>query len=222
MLNNTPPFWVYTGGFLLSLMAGLSNAVGVLGLAHQAVTHVTGTATLSGIAVAQGDLFAAAKASSVLVFFFFGAAVSGVLVRSETLRAGRRYGLALMVESAAIFAGWYLFKLGSMAGEYLCALAFGLQNALATSYSGAVIRTTHMTGIVTDLGLRVGHALNRQPIAWFRFRILITLLSGFCLGACGGALAFEALEYDALLIPAVVVGLAGVIYRSWRQLFATE
>merc|ERR1719401_1610209 len=41
---------------------------------------------------------------------------------------------------------------------YLCAAACGLQNGMATSYSGAVIRTTHVTGIATDIGLICGRS----------------------------------------------------------------
>lgn len=216
MLSRTRPLWVYAGGFFLTFMAGLANAVGLLGLAHSTVTHVTGTATLSGIRAAQGDFKSALAASAVLFFFFFGAALSGVIIRGGTLRPGRRYGAALLLESALIFGAWWLFRQGDVTGEYVVATAFGLQNALATSYSGAVLRTTHLTGVVTDLGLMVGHALIRQPVVWVRFWILLNLLCGFVFGAGAGALTFDLFRYDALLIPASAIGLAGAAYWLWR------
>ena len=77
----------------------------------------------------------------------------------SALRLGRRYGVALSVESLMLFAAIPLFRHQHLAGPLLAAMACGLQNAMATTYSGAVVRTAHLSGMFTDLGIMLGHWL---------------------------------------------------------------
>jgi uncharacterized membrane protein YoaK (UPF0700 family) len=212
------PAWVFLGAFLLAASAGWLNMVGYLGLAHQAISHVTGTITASALAVSQGQAGDAVRAVTVVACFFVGAMTSGIIIGDAALSSGRRYGVALLIESALILAAMLYFRAGHFAGEYAAAAAVGLQNALATSYSGAVIRTTHMTGVVTDLGLAIGHALRRQRIDWMRVRLHAVLLAGFALGAAGGAVAFGRWEYSAMLVPVLVTFTMGASYTTFVQL----
>ncbi|RRJ97529.1 DUF1275 domain-containing protein [Opitutaceae bacterium TAV4] len=206
------PPWIALGGFLLTLGAGCINAVGWLGLGHQAITHLTGTLTLVGTQFARNNLPGAFNALCVVFFFFIGCVVSSYTLRETTLKLGRRYGAILTGEAALLFlAVWYLNR-GSITGDYLASTACGLQNGMATTYSGAIVRTTHMTGIVTDLGIALGHLLRRQPVEWIRVRLHLSLLVGFTLGGIAGALLFNLINYNALLVPGVVCGACGVIY----------
>src|SRR3546814_11590466 len=84
--------------------------------------------------------------------FVAGAALGGLIVQDSTLRLGRRYGVALSLESLMLLAAIPLFRHQHLAGPLLAAMASGLQNAMATTYSGAIVRTTPLTGIFTDLG----------------------------------------------------------------------
>jgi len=101
MLRKQAPFWVFFGSFSLTLFAGATNAVGFLSVAHQGMTHVTGTVTLSSIELAKGNIALAFRALTVVIFFFFGAALSGAVIRDSHLRTSRRYGVALIIESAS-------------------------------------------------------------------------------------------------------------------------
>ncbi len=94
-------------------------------------------------------------------------------------------------------------------------MAAGLQNALATSYSSAVVRTTHMTGIVTDLGVHFGHAIRGEPFEWGKVKLLGLLLGGFLLGGLLGAIAFPVLRAYALMPPALALA-AGALAFFWR------
>ncbi len=91
----------------------------------------------------------------------------------------------------------------------LCFL-MGLQNATITKISGAEIRTTHMTGIVTDIGIELGRLVfrntdseankthyvkaNRQ-----RLRINLSIFSMFLAGGVFGALSFKHIGYGAVI-----------------------
>ena len=60
----------------------------------------------------------------------------------------------MIVESLLLLAGTVLLVNEQQLGaRYFCCMAMGLQNGLATYYTSAVIRLTHMTGIVSDIGM---------------------------------------------------------------------
>ena len=212
------PRWVWIGAGLLACASGMVNVVGYLGFEHQAVTHLTGTTTLLGSAAALGDLRSAAHLAGIALAFMLGAAVSGMIVQDSTLRLGRRYGVALVLESLLLFAAIPLFMRQQLAGALLAAMACGLQNAMATTFSGAAIRTSHLSGMFTDLGIGIGHALRGMPLQKRRLLLCVLIISAFFCGAALGALLFARLGYAALAVPATATGLTGLGYALWRQL----
>src|SRR4051794_3139873 len=75
----------------------------------------------------------------------------------------------------------------SAGGPMLAATACGLQNAMSSSYCGLMIRTTHVSGVVTDLGVMIGHWLRHRRIALWKLKFLVALLLAFGVGGIGGA-----------------------------------
>ena len=212
------PRWVWVGAGLLACVAGMVNVVGYLSFEQQAGTHLTGTTTLLGEAVAKRDLHAISRLAGVALAFMAGAALSGMIVQDSTLKLGRRYGVALVLESLLLFAAIPLFMQGRLAGPLLAAMACGLQNAMATTYSGAVIRTSHLSGMFTDLGIGLGHALRGMPLQKRRLLLCGLIISGFFTGAVLGALLFVRFGYAALAVPATITGSIGLGYAAHRQL----
>ena len=212
------PSWVYFGGMALAVTAGSINAVGFLGQHHQALSHMTGTVTVLGMELARTNYGVALHALAILVAFFFGCVLSGAIIRQSSLRLGRRYGVALSLESAALLLSVYFLRRGANVGDYLAAMACGLQNAMVTTYSGSTMRTTHITGMVTDLGIACGHLLRGTAVDWFRFRIYGVLFLGFFAGGLIGTFGFNEFGYDTLLFPAVVSGVTGVGYTVIKHL----
>lgn len=212
MLSKPIPRWILLGGMALAMIAGGVNAVGLLGAHAQPFSHLSGNVTTTAAELARADWQHARHVALIVTFFFLGCVASGLIIREHTLKAGRRYGAALMVEAALLLAATYFLRHGSAGGEYLVTMACGLQNAMATSYSGAVVRTTHVTGIITDLGLAIGVAARGQRVDRRRLGLYSTLLAGFFIGGLGGGWLFLRLGYDALLIPAALTGLSGLIY----------
>lgn len=211
------PRWVWMGAAVLACMAGMVNVVGYLGFEHQAVTHLTGTTTLLGNALARGDTREILHLAGLALAFMLGAALSGLLIQDSTLRLGRRYGVALVLESLLLFAAIPLFRQGHLAGALLAAMACGLQNAMATTYSGAVIRTSHLSGMFTDLGIGLGHALRGMRLQKRRLMLCALIISGFLAGAMFGAVAFVRFGYAALAVPATITGSIGLGYTLYRQ-----
>jgi uncharacterized membrane protein YoaK (UPF0700 family) len=140
------------------------------------------------------------------------------LTGTSVLRLGRRYGVALAFEAALLVAAVTLFERGSFAGPLLAAVAIGLQNAMATTYSGALVRTSHVSGMFTDLGIMLGHALRSLPVARRRLALCVLVIACFFAGGVGGALLFDAIGYRSLYVPAALTGAAGFGYFAYRLL----
>ncbi|MFT3756154.1 MAG: YoaK family protein [Pseudoxanthomonas sp.] len=212
------PAWVWVGAATLACIAGMVNAVGYLGFEHQAVSHMSGTTTLLGIALAQGDWRSVAGLWGVLIAFSLGAMLSGLIIQDSTLRLDRRYGVALTLEALLLLAAIPLFMRAQVWGAMLAAMACGLQNAMVTTYSGAVVRTSHVSGMFTDLGIGLGHALRGMRLPVRRLTLSGVVITSFLAGGVLGAWLFNALHYLSLLIPAALTGLTGsgyVLYRHW-------
>jgi len=209
--------WVWVGAAALACVAGMVNVVGYLGFEHQAITHLTGTTTLLGAALAQGRWASAGQLAGMAAAFVAGAALSGLLVQDSVLRLGRRYGVALAIEAALLAAAVPLFQRGSFAGPLLAAGAIGLQNAMATTYSGAVVRTSHVSGMFTDLGIMLGHALRGLPAARRRLWLCLVIISAFLCGGVAGAWLFGVVAYAALYLPAALTGTTGLVYAVYRH-----
>ncbi len=206
------PKWVWVGGVSLSAVAGLINGICFMGLSHQVVSHLTGSTSLLGLAIAQGDWGSMVFLWSILIAFCAGATLSGLLINDSALQLGQRYGQVLMIEGALIVACVPLLERGSGWGIALAAMACGLQNAMATTYSGSLLRTTHLTGMFTDLGIGLGQLLRGRPLPYRRLTLSGMVITSFLCGSIGGGLLFVPLHYAALYLPAAIVGLTGVAY----------
>ena len=209
--------WVWVGAAALACVAGMVNVVGYLGFEHQAITHLTGTTSLLGAALARGEAGAAGQLAAMIAAFVGGALLSGLLIQDSVLRLGRRYGAALAIEAILLAAAVPLFERGSFAGPLLAAAAIGLQNAMATTYSGAVVRTSHVSGMFTDLGITLGHALRGLPVARRRLWLCGVIIASFLAGGIAGAWLFGHVQYRALLVPALLTGATGLTYAVYRH-----
>jgi uncharacterized membrane protein YoaK (UPF0700 family) len=216
------PRWAWFGTGVLALIAGLVNAVGYLGFRHESISNMTGNTSLLGIAMGRADGHETAHWALAVGAFVLGTMLSGMIVQQSTLKLGRRYGVALTMESLLLFAAIPFLYTSNSVGLYLASIAMGLQNGMVSAYSGAVIRTTHVTGIFTDLGISLGHLLRRLPVDTLRLQVCVLIATSFLLGSALGALLFQRMHEYALLVPAVLTGACGLGYGVYRQYWLRE
>ncbi|WP_322895944.1 MULTISPECIES: YoaK family protein [unclassified Yoonia] len=200
-------------GYLLAFVAGAINAGGFLAV-QQYTSHMTGIVSEMADLIALGHYRIALFGLLCLATFVSGAAVTALLVnyaRSRQLQS--EYAILLLVEASLLMAFGILgTQIAEMQGVFvtvtilLLCFVMGLQNAVITKISGAVIRTTHVTGIATDLGIDLGRWLFRRSArnASFvptpqRMPMLAILLVSFFVGGLTGAIGFQALGYAATL-----------------------
>lgn len=211
------PAWTLIGIIILAFCVGMVNAIALLGVGNFAISHMTGTASLFSISLASFNAAAIMHTFLILASFFAGAVFSGFIIRGRSLYFGRRYGVALMIESFfilfAAFSYPHLIRLAEMSAAFAC----GLQNAMVTTYSGSIIRTTHLTGLITDLGSSIGNWIARIPVNFIQIKMQSTIFLSFIIGAVFGAKFFLALNYYGLFIPGIIIFVTGLMYTWWRM-----
>lgn len=210
------PRWVEYGSFVLALVAGLVNAIGLLGFKHQAISHLSGTATQLGTGIVNASFIDALHLSLIILSFIVGAAVSGYFIRSGSLKLSHNYSGLLILEALLLVSAVYFLSKDSLSGHYLASGACGLQNALATTFSGAVIRTTHVTGIFTDFGIMLGAKLRGEVFDRRKALLFLLIIAGFISGGTLGAYLFSHLQFNALFIPAGICLILAVSYSVYK------
>ncbi|MBQ4833555.1 DUF1275 domain-containing protein [Pseudoalteromonas sp. MMG010] len=214
------PKWVEIGAFILAMIAGCVNAVGLLGFEHQSVSHLSGTATLLGTNILTSSYQSVIHLLGILLSFLFGSMIAGFLLHGSTIKLGRHYDTVLILESALLLITLWFLSNDSFYGHFFASAACGLQNALATTYSGAVVRTTHVTGIFTDLGIMIGEFFRGKTLDRRKAKIFLTIIIGFIFGGTLGALLYIKFNFMALLFPASICFFIAVCYRVYSKRYS--
>lgn len=209
-------------GVVLAFIAGAINAGGFLAV-QQYTSHMTGI--VSGMAdyLVIGDYTLVWAGLGAVLAFLLGAVCTSLMTHYSQRRGLQsEYAWPLMLEAALLLCFGFLgARLAEIDGFYvpltvlLLCFIMGLQNALITKVSRAEIRTTHITGIVTDLGIELGKLFywNRsrndevpRVIADNRRLWLLSLLGFyFFLGGVTGALGFKHMGYISTVPLAIVL-----------------
>jgi uncharacterized membrane protein YoaK (UPF0700 family) len=208
--------WIALAGGMLCMNSGWVNAVAFRGF-DGGVTHVTGTSTAVALNLATGEPEEFLRSTAKILAFMCGAIISGgYLGRSRLFKGGPRYAHLLILVSAALAAACGAEMAGyNFAGALLLAVSSGVQNALTTLYSGAVLRTTHVTGTVTDMGVEIGMILFQMDLSGsWKLKVYFCLLLAYIGGGFLGAVCFNPsaisgpdfvrAEAQAVLVPAAV------------------
>lgn len=214
--QDTPRVKIFVLAFVMAGLAGHVNSAMLLAFGLP-VSQMTGTASHLSEGLAWLDAGTALTAVAILVGFIGGATVSGVMIGRRRFPESPRYAwglglemLMLLIAAAAVQAGLVTPAL------FMAALACGLQNALVASYRGLLIRTTHITGITTDLGVHLARSIRQRRWSW-EGSLLFTLMIGYIAGGIGGVLSLAMGTAGSLLPPAAGAGLMALLARRYRR-----
>ena len=212
----TPKAKIFILAFVMAGLAGHVNSAMLLAFGLP-VSQMTGTASHLSEGLAWLDAATAFTAVAILAGFIGGATLSGVMIGHRQFPESPRYGWGLGVEMllllAAALAALYGLVVISLS---IAAVACGLQNALVASYRGLLIRTTHITGITTDLGVHLARSLRLRRWSW-EGSLLLTLMGGYVAGGVGGVLS-QALGTAGSLLPAAAgAGLMALVAQAYRR-----
>jgi uncharacterized membrane protein YoaK (UPF0700 family) len=187
----------------LAFIAGATNAGGFLAV-HQYTSHMSGIVSSMADNLALGRLKLVSTGLCAVFAFVSGAVLTSFLVRWARARElDCEYALPLTVEAALLIAfgltGHVFIGERLLGTIMLLCFTMGLQNAIITKISNSVIRTTHLTGMLTDIGIALGAIVSnafkkiQEPMTAQRatLQLLTSLVVLFFTGGVIGALGFK-------------------------------
>jgi len=204
-------------GMWLAFIAGAMNAGGYLAV-KQYTSHMTGIVSSMADGLALGNVKIALAGLGALISFMLGSALSELLTswaRNRQLQC--EYALSLFLEALlllffGVLGEFFIHYMGLFVSITVMLLCFimGLQNAVITKISNAQIRTTHVTGIVCDIGIELGRMcywnrkVDKEDQTYIRANreklwLLTNLLLMFFVGGVTGALGFKTIGYFATI-----------------------
>ena len=204
---------------LLSFVAGLVNITGVLAL-KTLTTNVTGHFAFFAEEVMRHDYTTAFTFLLFTVFFLLGSFLSSFLQELISLKnPDLSHIFPITLEMVILIAiGLFgsssgIFTLGGKLTAFFMLLAMGIQNSLVTNISRSVVRTTHLTGLFTDLGIELSQLFfykNPEDIKKLKTSIFLrfSIISFFFLGCFSGGIIYQFLEIKTLFVAALVLLLA--------------
>ncbi len=201
---------------VLSFVAGIVNVTGFLAIG-ELTTNVTGHFALFINDLAHTDLWKGTTYFLYIFSFFFGSFTSGFLIeRFQESRKLNVYVLPTLIECLMLIAVAVVGRVSGLNYPNLIAcmllFAMGLQNSYVTKISNAVVRTTHLTGLFTDLGIEISQLFfpkrhpNRGALkATIKLRVYIIAFF-FSGGLVGGFLYSRMnLKLDTLFLGVLVL-----------------
>jgi len=216
-------------GCSLAFVAGAANAGGFLAVG-QYTSHMSGIVSSMADNLALGEIGLLMSALSSLVAFLAGAATSAILINWGRRRnAQSEYAVPLVLEAGLLLCFGLLGSnlenhrlLYVPATVVLLCFVMGLQNAMITKISKAEIRTTHVTGLVTDIGIELGKMLYWNAVLPAsgaasvkvdqpKLKLLASLFAMFFVGGVVGALGFKHVGFVSTVpLAAILLVLAAV------------
>jgi uncharacterized membrane protein YoaK (UPF0700 family) len=215
-------------GVMLAFVAGALNAGGFLAIG-QYTSHMTGIVSSAADNLVLGNIGLTVAAGLSLFSFMAGAAATSWLVNYARRSSSKNiYSAPLRTEATLLLAFGIVgatlpvheIASISLAAILLC-FTMGLQNALVTKISNAEIRTTHITGLVTDIGIEIGKLIywnrDRDVSSHMvlanrtRLRVHSALALSFFIGGVMGAFGFKHAGFSftiLLALPLVAMSLA--------------
>lgn len=209
---------------LLSFVAGIVNVAGFLSV-QRLTTNVTGhfahfVEEIFLLKFWQGFIF-----FLYIFFFLLGSFISSFIVEFIRKKNDRLiYIVPTIIESVILLllAIFGRIIISESPNILVCALLFamGLQNSLVTKISNATVRTTHLTGLFTDLGIELSQLFfykqkKQKDKLRSSIKLRLTIITFFFMGGLLGGILYSRLQLYILAIAAAIL-IAGIIYDDLK------
>ena len=199
------------GAIALSLAAGFVNSI-ALGYFEASVSHMTGAVSSLGMNLGEHDWRESVYAATIIGGFILGAVISGIVIGGENLVPGKPFGAAMICVGVLLALATALLENHPHIALPVISTACGLQNAMSTSYCGLMIRTTHITGTVTDIGMMIGNWIRHRKVDGAKLRFFVKITAAFALGCWFGRAAALRWGPEVLFTIAAIFLVVGITF----------
>lgn len=207
---------------LLSFVAGMVNVASFFALGHL-TTNVTGHVAFMADELSQRNYLYSLIYFGFILSFLLGAFSSNLYMEVVYERFPRfRYTVPVLLE-LVILTGISLLSFSTIESypvEIACTLLFsmGMQNALVTNISKAVVRTTHLTGLFTDLGIELSQLVFYRKYSQVKnlktsIKLRLIIIFSFLFGGVVAGVAYPYYGLRVLIISSAVL-LFALVYDS--------
>eukprot|EP00603_Paraphysomonas_imperforata_P001079 CAMPEP_0114412242 /NCGR_PEP_ID=MMETSP0103-20121206/220_1 /TAXON_ID=37642 ORGANISM="Paraphysomonas imperforata, Strain PA2" /NCGR_SAMPLE_ID=MMETSP0103 /ASSEMBLY_ACC=CAM_ASM_000201 /LENGTH=292 /DNA_ID=CAMNT_0001580243 /DNA_START=228 /DNA_END=1107 /DNA_ORIENTATION=+ len=204
---------IVAGGCLLSANAGFINSSTLLQSGYT-VTHVTGALTKASILLRDGNGVDFGFVMLNVLGFIIGSAICATIITKHVFHLSRCYIHVFTLGTLLLVLSYLLFFFFPDRRDYVYCVSVtcGMQNAMTTSYSGNVLRTTHMTGTATDIGIVLGRVLKGRYEDIWKLKLMVPMFISFFLGGLLAAVAFHEFSHNILVVNIALFGGTGLLY----------
>lgn len=216
-MQNKIPTWVLFGAVILAFCAGILNTTALMGFTHISASHVTGNISQVAVTWFYGDWVNLKLFIISIGSFWFGSVLSGMIISGSELNINRNYGYAMYLQFALLCGSLWLYLNGNEYGQMLIATACGLQNSMVTTYHGAVVRTTHLTGVTSDLGATVGQWLVGRKVSKSKIILHSGLWWGFFIGGFVAVWLYSQVSYLSMILPMAIILISAMSYQKMEK-----
>lgn len=200
---------------MLCFLGGFINTVSIAKYSYT-VSHFTGHVSKIAINIGEAHFLEVFKILSIIIAFVIGSTISGFLVDGREFNLKRRYGFSMLILGLGLLL-LYLTVKDTWLFFYYLPFMLGVQNGLFISYKGVVVRTSHVSGIITDAGVYLGHYLKGKKEDKWKIYFCLTSISMFLLGSFFGIESYFLLKDRAFVIAGFGYITVACIYFSLRH-----
>lgn len=212
--------FVFVGGCCLAFGAAFVN-VGVVLETGVSVSHLTGDISRLSMDLSRWSpesFTEAVRVGVAAIAFFLGAFLSGYLIHHPSLDLARPYGRAITGIGVLLVVSGLMIPRYPLQGIAAAALGCGLQNSLSTNFRGIILRTTHLTGLVTDCGSALGMRVRGYHVPARLYLVPALLGFSFLAGGLCSGLMFFSLPLDVITFAGWAYVLAGLGWSVVKRL----
>jgi len=205
---------------LLSFVAGIVNVAGFLSV-QRLTTNVTGHFAYFVDEIFKLNFWQGFIYFLYIFFFFLGSFISNIMVEIVTKYNDRLvYIIPAVIESLILFSvavfGNFLVSQNPNLLAFSLLFAMGLQNSLVTTISNSTVRTTHLTGLFTDLGIELSQLFfyklkEEKENLLSSIKLRLTIITFFFFGGLIGGIFYTTLNLYVLAIAGTIL-LIGIMY----------
>lgn len=202
-------------GSLTAFSAGMVNVSSLI-IFFAFTSNVTGHYAILAEEIAKGNWYQAGVVFGWIFLFFFGNFTSNIII-INTKKPFRAHITPLSIEILCLFAvgsyGQFFYKETLTETEVLVAVmlfAMGVQNGLTASISNFQVKTTHLTGLTTDLGILFSMFTKREyrndTALREKAKLLLTIASSYLCGGISAGVIYLNIQFIVFYIVCALLG----------------
>lgn len=199
----------------LRFIAGYINVMTILLFAQMLAGH-TGSLTTAAMLFADGDIDAMFQVLWMTASFFIGTIVSGYFYPTDRFQPRLQYGNFLIVMGIILLLfDWFGYS--SLIFLTYISLSLGIQNGMFVFYKGLVVRTTILTGTITDIGVEIGRKIRGMSTDQWKMRFHIINVMCFMLGASSAMAVYLYTDWSLLVVAAAIDIAIGIYFFTLKD-----